>query len=821
MCNHKEALFGGAASGGKLLSRLTNILTTTGWTTIGDLRVGEFIFDENGEPTEVLAKSEVVTDEKCYRVKMTTGEEIIAGENHLWNIANERQRASYAKTDPHKQAERRAKRASRGKPEGEKLQTKDGRARGTAGAAIETNSRRAQKARETKLRPSIWTYTTKMTTKEAITLQESERHRVTIPNAKALNTTGAWESEVPPYTFGAWLGDGGAAQGTLYVCEGDRVALTHELQADGWSVEIYNTSSPSDAPDNYRTQDFHELKLTRADGTSLKDILKREGFLDNKHIPDWIILAPHADRQAFLGGFCDTDGHVNKDRNRVEFILAREDMVRGAHAIFWSIGESPTSIRHKRTTNQDPDFEGSAWRFDVNQCSSYLFRFPRKRDILLSHQNAKTKNHTTYRSIQSITPTLTVPTQCIQVANPTGLFRVGRTFLTTHNSDALLMSFLQFADTPGYAGIIFRNTLTDLKMPSALMDRSHSWFGENPDIRWAAQDNTWHFPSGASLSFGYLENPDDHNRYRGAEFQFVGMDEVTEIREHHYEFLFSRLRRPMTGPLSRVPTRMRAATNPAPNWVRRRFIEEKKDGRIFIQSLLTDNPHIDQEGYRENLSELDPVTRAQMEHGDWYADSSEGVFKRSAFPIYESWEVPLGAFHNQVRCWDLASTEATETNKDPDYTAGALCSIYEGVMYVHDIARCRRGPEGTEKFLRDTAIRDGQSVRIRVDQDPGQAGASQISNLSRRTFLGFDFDGHKVSKGKRRVKGALKEDDAKMRRAKLWAGGASRGEVVLIRGDWNNDFLDEASGFGSVTGAHDDMIDSLSSGYEVITCITG
>jgi len=47
---------------------------------------------------------------------------------------------------------------------------------------------------------------------------------------------------------------------------------------------------------------------------------------------------------------------------------------------------------------------------------------------------------------------------------------------------------------------------------------------------------------------------------------------------------------------------MRAATNPAPNWVRQRFLVEGKDrGRIFIPSMLTDNPGIDPASYRAVL----------------------------------------------------------------------------------------------------------------------------------------------------------------------------------------------------------------------------
>jgi hypothetical protein len=135
-------------------------------------------------------------------------------------------------------------------------------------------------------------------------------------------------------------------------------------------------------------------------------------------------------------------------------------------------------------------------------------------------------------------------------------------------SSALLMSAMQYVDIPGYSAILFRRTFADLSLPGALMDRFKSWISLYDEIHWNNNSFMATFPSGARISFGYLNNAGDYLRYKGSEFQFIGMDEVTEIRESDYRYLFSRLRRPATGPLSNVPLRMRAASNPAPNWVR-------------------------------------------------------------------------------------------------------------------------------------------------------------------------------------------------------------------------------------------------------------
>ena len=89
-------------------------------------------------------------------------------------------------------------------------------------------------------------------------------------------------------------------------------------------------------------------------------------------------------------------------------------------------------------------------------------------------------------------------------------------------SVAMLMAALQHMDVPGYAAIIFRRTLTDLQLPSGLMDVARHWF--DGKATWSAEERTWHFPAGSSLTFGYLDHATAHRRYQGSEFQFIGFD---------------------------------------------------------------------------------------------------------------------------------------------------------------------------------------------------------------------------------------------------------------------------------------------------------
>ena len=363
-------------------------------------------------------------------------------------------------------------------------------------------------------------------------------------------------------------------------------------------------------------------------------------------------------------------------------------------------------------------------------------------------------------------------------------------------SSALIMAALQYVDVPGYSAILFRRTYADLALPGALMDRFRDWTMHYDDVHWNANSYTATFPSGARVTFGYLNNVNDYLRYKGSEFQFIGMDEVTEIRESDYRYMFSRLRRPASGPLAQVPLRMRAATNPAPNWVRQRFLVEGKDrGRIFIPSMLTDNPGIDPASYRAVLQELDPVERKRLEFGDWWSTALGSLFNRESFEIIDDSEIPSFSNDTQiVRFWDLAGSEPTQSNPDPDWTVGCLGAFDNGVFYILDIRRIRAKGDKVEKFIRATAAEDGPEIPIMMEQEPGSAGKNLIDQYARYVLPGYNFTGQRAT-------------GDKVTRAKPLSAAVANGNVRLIRAAWNTDFLDEVSSFPEAR-VHDDQVDA-------------
>lgn len=74
---------------GKALDLRTLIPTPDGFKTMGDLQVGDYVFDDEGKPTQVIKTSEIMYDHDCYELTFSDGEKIIADANHLWKIDGE------------------------------------------------------------------------------------------------------------------------------------------------------------------------------------------------------------------------------------------------------------------------------------------------------------------------------------------------------------------------------------------------------------------------------------------------------------------------------------------------------------------------------------------------------------------------------------------------------------------------------------------------------------------------------------------------------------------------------------------------------------
>lgn len=383
-------------------------------------------------------------------------------------------------------------------------------------------------------------------------------------------------------------------------------------------------------------------------------------------------------------------------------------------------------------------------------------------------------------------------------------------------TDALLMGALQYVDTPGYSALLLMKTYKDLSLPKAGMARAREWL-LGTRARWNGETYTWHFPSGATLTFGYLDHEGDEQRYRTAEFQYVAFDELTRFREEPYRFLFSRLRR-LSG--SEVPVRMRAATNPGGKgheFVKRRFLTEDflrekaasrfertwwKEGRLFIPARLEDNPHLDRDDYESSLAELLPVAHAQLRGGDWSAHAG-GHFQQTWFRSYrdniDAWYLePHGEIWLKRQCpIIIAGDPAGGVGESADFTAFVVCAITpNGRVLVLDVVRDRIAVEGIVPRLAELCqqwrplyviLEDAFAQSAYIRQARGTLGIPAVRPMSPR-------------------------GRSKLVRATPAIIRARNGEIYLPhRAGWLEDFTAELCAFtgDDTLDAHDDQVDAL------------
>ncbi|MHB1584390.1 MAG: replicative DNA helicase [Acidimicrobiales bacterium] len=69
---------------GKALALDTPVPTPAGWTTMGDVQVGDDVYDDLGRPCRVTYTSPVFTGRRCYRVAFDDGTSVVADAEHRW-----------------------------------------------------------------------------------------------------------------------------------------------------------------------------------------------------------------------------------------------------------------------------------------------------------------------------------------------------------------------------------------------------------------------------------------------------------------------------------------------------------------------------------------------------------------------------------------------------------------------------------------------------------------------------------------------------------------------------------------------------------------
>lgn len=392
--------------------------------------------------------------------------------------------------------------------------------------------------------------------------------------------------------------------------------------------------------------------------------------------------------------------------------------------------------------------------------------------------------------------------------------------------------------TPGFAAIIFRRETVQIRNPGALLDESKNLY---PDLGATLKDQSleWNFPGDKTkVKFAHLEHETTKMTYQGSQLPLLCFDELTHFSESQFFYLLTR-NRSTCG----VKPYVRCTTNPdADSWVRtlidwwidpisglplharsgvaRWFIRQNEalvwgDTReelisqygeevqpkslTFISALLSDNKILmdNDPDYKANLLAVSRVERERLLHGNWNTKASSGSF------FQRDWFKLTGAITNaqvvqEIRYWDRAATKPSEANPDPDWTVGIkLAKLNTGAFIIRNIVRVRETPLQVEALMKQMARIDGPGCIIGLEQDPGSAGLSDISNMT-RLLAGYQI---RVTKPTR----------DKETRAKAVSAQAEHGNILMIDGPWNEMFLREAIGFPETD--HDDQIDALSGAF--------
>ena len=202
------------------------------------------------------------------------------------------------------------------------------------------------------------------------------------------------------------------------------------------------------------------------------------------------------------------------------------------------------------------------------------------------------------------------------------------------------------------------------------------------------------------------------------------------------------------------------------------------------------NPYLSPDELEEARAEMPSKMYAQEYLAEFLPSLSGGMFDREWFEIIERFPRELGT---KVRAWDLASS----TSDTADFTAGVLMAKGAGEdssYYVLEVIRGRWSPAQRDSVIRQTAERDGSGVPIVIEEEGGSAGKAQSLSLSRL------LSGYKLI--------PTRPTGDKATRAAPYAAQVENGNVKLLRGVWNTEYLDELQSFPDPLALHDDMVDA-------------
>lgn len=407
---------------------------------------------------------------------------------------------------------------------------------------------------------------------------------------------------------------------------------------------------------------------------------------------------------------------------------------------------------------------------------------------------------------------------------------------------AILLEPLRHMAVPGFGAVIFRRESTQITNPGGLWDTSAKLYPLTGGVPKKTPALQYQWPSGARVTFGHLNGELDVLNWQGSQIALICFDELTHFSRAQFFYMLSRNRsecgvrpyvRATTNPDSDswvadfvswwidqdtgmpIPERAGAlrwfvriddavmwADSPAELAARYGVPQADAKSVTFIPASVTDNQILLRQdpGYLANLKSLSRVERARLLDGNWKVKAASGAY----FKRHEVTILPVAPTDcvEVCRAWDLAATIPTDAAPDPDWTAGVKIGRRpNGRFVVLDVRRDRLRAADVRALIRRTAEADGRSVRVRLPQDPGQAGKDQAESLI-SALAGYIAQARPVV-------------GDKVTRVEPLASQWQAGNVDIVAGPWNEPFLAELEAF-PLKGAHDDQVDAAGDAFAAL-----
>jgi hypothetical protein len=367
--------------GVKALALDTPIPIPNGWTTMGDIHPGDFVFSEEGKPIKVKSVTDPIEGMSCYSVQFSDGAEIVAESGHLWETHQQSQLLGLTRSE----AARRAALIQWGKFEKSPFKPLD--------------IRTTEQIKNTLYYGPNNKY---------------RNHHISVSKALDLPEVNL---PIPPYVLGAWLGDGDSDCPRITIGRQDEEEMIDLIRAEGIPI------NPSSTPFSFKmgvNGKHHPLNNLRND-------LNQLGVLNNKHIPNLYLRSSVEQRFALLQGLLDTDGSPSKDDGEVEISSSYPKLIRGIEELLHSLGfKIGRSIGLPKQGLIYTVFSFMAYS------DTPVFRLKRK--LTKQPQRPDRKPLSTSRAITGVEDVPSIPVRCITVDSPSGLFLAGSHMIPTHNS---------------------------------------------------------------------------------------------------------------------------------------------------------------------------------------------------------------------------------------------------------------------------------------------------------------------------------------------------------------------------------------------------